>query len=88
MTVVSRAILKQWFSRGKKPTEDEFAALIDSFYHKDEDSITAGGGGGEGTTEHNDLAGRAEPHSHPIDAITDLREAIDEIRDALNWEQN
>jgi hypothetical protein len=39
--ITSRSALKQWFSRGKKPTEAQFAALIDSFWHK-EDEIPVG----------------------------------------------
>jgi len=34
-----RQTLKQWFSRGKKPTALQFAAWIDSFWHKTEDTI-------------------------------------------------
>ena len=35
----SRAILKGFFIRGAKPTAGQFAALIDSFWHKDEDLV-------------------------------------------------
>lgn len=35
----SRAILKAFFTRGAKPTAGQFAALIDSYWHKDEDLI-------------------------------------------------
>ena len=34
-----RATLKQWFSRGRKPTAAQFAEWIDSFWHKSEDTI-------------------------------------------------
>ena len=34
-----RATLKQWFSRGKKPTAAQFSEWIDSFWHKSEDTI-------------------------------------------------
>lgn len=32
----SRAKLKNWFSRGKKPSGEQFSEMIDSFWHKDE----------------------------------------------------
>lgn len=32
----ARSILKNWFSRGKKPTGKQFSDLINSFWHKDE----------------------------------------------------
>jgi len=40
-TVVDRNTLKQWFSRGNKPLAAQFAAWIDSFWHK-EDEIQTG----------------------------------------------
>ena len=36
----TRATLKQYFRQYATPTEAQFAALIDSFVHKDEDSLT------------------------------------------------
>lgn len=39
MAVTGRNILKGWFRRFMKPTEAQFAAWIDSFWHKTEDSI-------------------------------------------------
>ncbi len=33
---MDKPTLKSWFSRGKKPLASHFAALIDSFFHKDE----------------------------------------------------
>lgn len=39
---MNRQTLKQWFSRGKKPTETQFAELIDSFWHKQDDGLTIG----------------------------------------------
>ena len=33
---MDRMTLKSWFQRGKKPTASQFAALIDSFWHKDD----------------------------------------------------
>jgi hypothetical protein len=38
--MASRNQLKQWFSTGKKPTQGQFAELIESFFHKAEDTIT------------------------------------------------
>ncbi|WP_295795169.1 LamG-like jellyroll fold domain-containing protein [Mucilaginibacter sp.] len=37
--MASRNILKNFFKRGQKPTEGQFASLIDSFWHKDDDTI-------------------------------------------------
>lgn len=39
MAVTGRNILKGWFKRLLKPTEAQFAAWIDSFWHKTEDLI-------------------------------------------------
>ncbi len=36
-----RDVLKSWFETGKKPTQLQFAALIEAFYHKDEDTLPA-----------------------------------------------
>jgi len=36
---MTRAQLKSFFTRGAKPTAGQFASWIDSFWHKDEDSI-------------------------------------------------
>ena len=36
MTARSRSILEGYFNTGDKPTEQEFADLIESFYHKDD----------------------------------------------------
>ena len=33
---MDKTTLKQWFSKGKKPLASQFAAWIDSFWHKDE----------------------------------------------------
>jgi hypothetical protein len=37
--MASRLSLKSFFSRGAKPTAGQFASWIDSFWHKDEDTI-------------------------------------------------
>ena len=39
MAIRSIAQLKAWFKRGKYPTEAQFADLIDSFFHKEEDKV-------------------------------------------------
>lgn len=39
MATTARSILKNYFLTGKKPTQGEFANLIDSFLHKTEDSL-------------------------------------------------
>lgn len=36
----ARSILKSYFLTGRKPTQGQFAALIDSFLHLSEDSIS------------------------------------------------
>lgn len=36
----TRTVLKQYFKKYATPTEEQFAALIDAFVHKDEDSLT------------------------------------------------
>lgn len=36
MAVTPKITLKGWFKRGKKPTQEQFADLIDSFFHKNE----------------------------------------------------
>lgn len=36
----TRTTLKQYFKKYATPTEEQFAALIDAFVHKDEDSLT------------------------------------------------
>lgn len=37
--MTSRAILKTWFETGDKPTQNQFAELIDSLFHRTEDSL-------------------------------------------------
>lgn len=39
MAIESRATIKSWFETGDFPTQEQFWAWIDSFYHKNEDSI-------------------------------------------------
>lgn len=36
MPIVSRTQLKSWFRRGLKPLESQFAALFDSYWHRDD----------------------------------------------------
>ena len=33
---MDKTTLKAWFTRGKKPTAAQFAAWMDSYWHKDE----------------------------------------------------
>jgi hypothetical protein len=40
MPITARNILKQYFETGKKPTQAQFANLIDTFFHKSEDTVT------------------------------------------------
>ncbi len=40
MAKQTRNILKSWFETGDKPTQAQFASLIDSFFHLDEDQLT------------------------------------------------
>ncbi len=40
MSVNTRAILKSWFETGDNPTQAQFASLIDSFFHLNEDTLT------------------------------------------------
>lgn len=42
MTVVTRKILKTFFQKGSKPSEEQFRALIDSFVHVAEDKSRLG----------------------------------------------
>ena len=64
-----RQTLKQWFSRGKKPTAAQFAAWIDSFWHKSEDriEITDVNGLAQTINEKADVN-----HTHTADQITGL----------------
>lgn len=39
MPATNRNTLKSWFERGDKPLATQFAALIDAYWHKDEDAI-------------------------------------------------
>lgn len=40
MPVTARNTLKQWFETGKKPTQAQFANLIDSFFHLSDDTLS------------------------------------------------
>lgn len=39
MAIITRALLRKWFSKGKYPTAEQFSDAWDSFWHKDEDKI-------------------------------------------------
>lgn len=63
MAVQSRTTLKNWFLKGLKPLQNQFADWIDSYWHKSDtinisdisglqtqlDSLAGGGGGGGGS---------------------------------------
>lgn len=91
-TTHSREQIKKWFKNGCKPTESHFAALLDSYIHK-EDSLEAGQIDGleELITRH---AGITEPEveamisahneaddAHGIGSIADLETALGSIAD-------
>lgn len=68
--------MKQWFSRGKKPTEAQFAKAFDSFYHKTEDRI----GINDITSLQQALDEKAEVvHRHAATDISGLPETDNEI---------
>lgn len=39
MAIITRALLRKWFGKGKYPTAEQFSDAWDSFWHKDEDKI-------------------------------------------------
>ena len=39
MAIIDRNTIKSWFKRGDKPTAQQFAAWIDSFFHKTDDTL-------------------------------------------------
>lgn len=42
MAILPRHLLKSFFERGDKPTQSQFSALIDSMFHRTEDTIRMG----------------------------------------------
>ena len=65
---MDKPTLKSWFQRGKKPTAAQFAALIDSFFHKD-DKIPQSSIDGLPAA----LAAKAPvSHTHTLSDISDL----------------
>ena len=65
---MDKPTLKSWFQRGKKPTAAQFAALIDSFFHKD-DKIPQSSIDGLPAA----LAAKAPAsHTHTLSDISDL----------------
>lgn len=77
--MATRTQLKQWFLRGKKPTAAQFAAWIDSFWHKDEDNIQISNV--ESLTEALDNKSNAD-HQHTVADITDYTPVT--VDDALS----
>lgn len=77
---MDRTTLKSWFQRGKKPTASQFAALIDSFWHKDDkipqssvNSLSAA------------LAAKASTsHTHTLSDISDLSVFEQDISNQLS----
>ncbi|WPU98372.1 hypothetical protein SNE26_20310 [Mucilaginibacter sp. cycad4] len=69
--MASRLSLKSFFTKGAKPTAGQFASWIDSFWHKDEDTIPAGKIAGLSSA----LAGKASINDVDNEAAT--RSAID-----------
>lgn len=63
--MTGRSILKGWFSTAKKPTQGQFWELIDSYWHKTEDSITVADISGLSST----LAGKASTVALNAEAI-------------------
>ena len=68
--------LKEWFSRNKKPTGEQFAALIDSFRHKGENIPISGVGG---LQERLDAV-----NTTAMDAQSTANDAMDIANDANN----
>lgn len=66
--------IKSWFRRGSKPTEAQFAATFDSFYHK-QDNIPMS----SVTNLPNSLANKSERiHTHTAGDITDITDITNE----------
>ncbi|GGB14233.1 SGNH/GDSL hydrolase family protein [Mucilaginibacter rubeus] len=81
---MTRAQLKAFFTRGAKPTAGQFASWIDSFWHKDDDTLPISKIGGLSTT----LAGKAANEDLQNEATTrasadeDLQMQIDELTES------
>ena len=79
-----RSKLKEWFSAGKRPTGEQFADLIDSFYHKTEDALPT-----------NDLSAFAQAldnkadkgHTHAVSEVEGLYETLGDKADAEHTHQ-
>ena len=39
MAIITRALLRKWFGKGKYPTAEQFSDFFESFLHKTEDKI-------------------------------------------------
>lgn len=77
---MDRTTLKSWFQRGKKPTASQFAALIDSFWHKD-DKIPQSSVNGLSAA----LAAKAPAsHTHTLSDISDLSVFEQDISNQLS----
>ena len=76
---MDRTTLKQWFRKGKKPTEQQFATTFDSFWHKEDDTIRISDISGL----NNELAAKqpkgnyaASNHGHSLSEINGLVAAL------------
>lgn len=77
---MDKPTLKSWFQRGKKPTAAQFAALIDSFFHKD-DKIPQSSVNGLSAA----LAAKAPAsHTHTLSDISDLSVFEQDISNQLS----
>ena len=74
MAIVSRAQLKMWFKRGLYPLQSQFYAWIDSYWHKDEDSIPVSAIDGLADI----LNQKADSdHTHAISEVNNLQTTLD-----------
>lgn len=84
MAVTSKNILKDWFKRGKKPLESQFADWLDSYYHKDEKITAAQIDGLEGII--NEKADSADIDEIRAD-LADLHDGKVNVLHDLTWTQ-
>lgn len=95
MPIRSIAQLKAWFRRGKYPTEEQFADWMDSYVHKDEDTVPmskvdgltgqlngkyAKTAGEELERQHNELKSDYDAHKRSSDEqFSNIAENIEEL---------
>lgn len=99
MAIITRALLRKWFGKGKYPTAEQFSDFFDSFWHKDEDKIAISGVNGLAEQLNSKLsaadgqklketveltAGDLAQHKKESDeAIDQLREQLDNLRSVV-----